>query len=104
MKMYTEGLEDGVPDIQDAVGQVTSALANLNMESTTQLISTGDTSISADILNGLLTAMSVGNKEKETNETIELSIDGTVFARLIYPSLTKEFKRNGVSLKEGGFI
>ena len=40
MKMYTEGLEDGVPDIQDAVGQVTSALANLNMESTTQLIST----------------------------------------------------------------
>ena len=104
MKMYTEGIEEGVPDIEDAVGQVTTALAGLNMESTTQLISTGDTSISADILNGLLSAMSFNNTEKESNEPIELSIDGTVFARLIYPSLTKEFKRNGVSLKEGGFI
>lgn len=104
MEMYSSGIEAGIPDIQSAVDQVTEVLTGLNLETTNQFISTGDTSISSDILNGLLAAMSVGNKEKESNETIELSIDGTVFARLIYPSLTKEFKRNGVSLKEGGFI
>ena len=41
--------------------------------------------------------------QTQTDTPIELSIDGTVFARLIYPTLKKEFKRNGVLIKEGGF-
>lgn len=105
MDMYSKGIELGVPDIESAVSEVAEALANINEKELKPTISTGETSISSDILNGLLSAMSFNREPyKENDKPIELSIDGTVFARLIYPSLTKEFKRNGMLLKEGGFL
>jgi phage-related protein len=104
MEMYSEGIESSIPDIQSAVNDVADVLSNIDGGYKTN-VSTGNTSISSDILNGLLTAMNTNrNINSESGKTIELSIDGTVFARLIYPALTKEFKRNGMLLKEGGFI
>lgn len=105
MKMYTKGIEEGLPDIQGAVNDVASALTGINGTELSTDVSTGDTSVGADVLNGLLQAMSVkeNTTQTQTDNPIELSIDGTIFARLIYPSLTKEFKRNGVLIKEGGF-
>lgn len=41
----------------------------------------------------------LSGNQKNNNEPIELTIDGQVFARLIMPSLTKEFKRNGIVLE-----
>lgn len=105
MNMYSEGIESGLPDIQEAVNQVALTLASMNGNNYTSDISAGETTISGDILNGLLQAFSMQEKpSNEADKPIELSIDGTVFARLIYPSLSKEFKRNGIMLKEGGFI
>lgn len=105
MKMYTKGIELGVPDIEEAVGEVAEALTNIDGKALNTTISAGESSIGSDVLNGILAAMSVNkDTQKDTETPIELSIDGTVFARLIYPSLTKEFKRNGMTLKEGGFI
>jgi len=105
MDMYSKGIESGLPDIQDAVNQVALTLSSMNGNNYSSDVSAGETSIGGDILNGLLQALSMqDNKPTETDKPIELSIDGTVFARLIYPSLTKEFKRNGIKLSEGGFI
>ena len=105
MKMYTEGIEAGLPDIENAVNEVAMTLANMNGTNYTGEVPTGEITIGGDILNGLLAAMNMNESvPKESDKTIELSIDGTVFARLIYPALTREFKRNGILLKEGGFI
>lgn len=105
MKMYTKGIEEGIPNIQSAVSDVADSLSNINGTEINTGVDSGDTNLSGDILNGLLSAMSVKQEtSNETDKAIELSIDGTVFARLIYPALTKEFKRNGMLLKEGGFI
>lgn len=105
MKMYTEGIEAGLPDIENAVNEVAMTLANMNGTNYTGEVPTGEITIGGDILNGLLAAMNMSESvPKESDKTIELSIDGTVFARLIYPALTREFKRNGILLKEGGFI
>ena len=103
MKMYAEGIEANIPDIQEAVGEVASAISSLGNEDK-QVVSTGDTSLSADILNGLMSAFSfMQGKETTTEQPIELSIDGDKFARLIVPSIKSELKRNGIILKEGGF-
>ena len=101
--MYTEGIESSIPEIQTAVNNVADVLSGMNGTENTGKISTGNTSIGADILNGLFTAMSFTNNSKSdsSDKPIELSIDGTVFARLIYPKIVKEFQRNGVLITEG---
>lgn len=104
MDMYSEGIESGLPEIQSAVDEVAGVLSSLNSDDAKGAVSTGDTSIGSDVLNGLLTAMSMNanlNTKDSADKPIELSIDGTVFARLIYPKLVKEFQRNGVLLTEG---
>lgn len=103
MDMYAQGIIDNVPNIEDAVSQVASALNVMGNENE-QMVSTGDTSVGADVLNGLLSAMSaMKDDETDSKQSIELSIDGDVFARLIMPKLKNEFRRNGIVLKEGGF-
>lgn len=104
MDMYAQGIVDNIPNIEEAVGQVANVLSKMGNENE-QMVTTGNTSMSTDILNGLLGAMSImGNNSTETvSQPIELSIDGDVFARIMMPKLKNEFKRNGIVLKEGGF-
>lgn len=104
MDMYSEGIRSNVPEIQSAVDEVAEVLSGINGDENKGVVSTGDTSIGADVLNGLLTAFSMNsnlNSKDSADKPIELSIDGTVFARLIYPKLVKEFQRNGILLTEG---
>lgn len=105
MEMYAEGIETNIPEIQSAVDSVAEVLNGMNSDDENAKVTTGETSISSEILNGLLTAMnmnaSINQKESGTERPIELSIDGSVFARLIYPKIVKEFQRNGVLLTEG---
>ena len=103
MRMYAEGIEANIPDVQEAVSNVANAISTLGNDNE-QAVSVGDTSLSADILNGVLSAFSFMRDNNEGNEQpIELSIDGDVFARLIVPKIKSELKRNGIILKEGGF-
>lgn len=51
------------------------------------------------MFNGLYSALAMRNGAERSERPIELSIDGHVFARLIVPNLTKEYKRSGVVLE-----
>jgi len=60
------------------------------------------TSPYGDLLNGLLQGMTATNSAATSEgEEIVMEIDGQTFARLIVPKLTREYKRNGIFLKEG---
>jgi phage-related protein len=90
MDMFAEGIKTKLPDIEAAVNMTASTLANLGGVSAPQRDDTG-------MLNSILSAMSfMQTTNKGGNEPVELSIDGQVFARVILPSLTKEFRRNGI--------
>jgi len=103
MKMYSEGFESNIPQLESALNEVAETVSQYGM-STDPVVSAGETNIGADVMNGMLTAMSMMNtNESKDNQPIYLNIDGTTFARLIYPKLTKEFQRNGVNITEGGF-
>ena len=56
-----------------------------------------------NIVNSLITALSSINAiNQNNNPPVELSIDGQVFARMILPNISREFKRKGVKLTGAG--
>lgn len=99
MKMFATGIETNMPEIQRAVNDVGLTLAGVgNMSTGISAPIQGD--IGADIVNALLQVMSAMNRDNDSNSKVELSIDGSVFARLIMPSMVREFHRNGIEIKE----
>ena len=91
MGMFSEGIKQGLPDIEGAVNVTAGTLKGVSTSLPKQ--------DNSSLINGVMSSLSVfsGNQNK-TNQQIELSIDSQVFARLILPSLTKEFKRNGIQV------
>ncbi len=95
MGMFSEGIRQGLPDIEGAVDLTSNTLGGVNGLSSS--LSQRDDS---NLINGIMSSLTLlGGNQKSNNEPVELSIDGQVFARLIMPSLTKEFKRNGILLE-----
>lgn len=93
MDMFAKGIKTKLPDIETVVDLTASTLASLGGV-------TVPTKDDAGMINSVLGAMSMmQSANKGGNEPVELSIDGQVFARVILPSLTKEFKRNGIVLE-----
>lgn len=100
MDMMAQGMYEDIPLIQRAAMQVASAL-NFNNSPNHAVVGTG-TSPYGELLNGLLQGLGTpGGDGGEDGDELVMQIDGQTFARLIVPKLTKEYKRNGVILKEG---
>ena len=100
MNMMAEDMYADVPLIQRAAMQVANAL-NFNHSPNRAVVGTG-TSPYGELLNGLLQGLGTpGGEGGEDGDELVMQIDGQTFARLIVPKLTKEYKRNGVILKEG---
>jgi hypothetical protein len=92
MDMFADGIKAKLPDIETAVNLTAGTLANLGGV-------TAPTKDDSGMINSILGAMTLmQSTNKGGNEPVELSIDGQVFARIVLPSLTKEFKRNGIIL------
>jgi TP901 family phage tail tape measure protein len=95
MQMFSKGIRYGLPDIEGAVNLTAGALSGINGMNAS--LSQRDDS---SLINGIMSSLTLlSGSPKNNNEPIELTIDGQVFARLIMPSLTKEFKRNGIVLE-----
>ena len=100
MDMMAEGMYADIPLIQRAAMQVANAL-NFNNSPNRAVVGTG-ASPYGELLNGLLQGLATpGGEGGEDGDELVMQIDGQTFARLIVPKLTKEYKRNGVILKEG---
>lgn len=98
LKMMENDFYKGAPNIQRA----TLAVANsLNYSSPIQAVVGQGSSQGDDIVNGLLQGLSmysymtIGEKKE-----IILEIDGQTLARIMMPKLNKEYKRNGIVLRE----
>ncbi len=97
MQMFAGGIETSMPDIQRAVNDVGLTLQGVGVQGGS-ISAPMQNDVGADVANAMLKAMSAMKQEQGGNNTAELSIDGNVFARIILPSLIREFKRNGVKL------
>ena len=98
--MMAEDMYAGQPMIERAAMSVASSL-NVSSSANQAVVGTG-TSPYGEMLNGLLQGLTATrlNPEDESKEIV-LEIDGQRFARFIMPKLNKEYKRNGIVLKEG---
>ena len=94
--MMKNDLYEGVPTISEATAKIASAL-NINVGGKA-VVGTGSSPYS-DLLNGYLQTRDIVQGNNQTSDII-LQIDGQTFARLIAPKLTKEYKRNGITLRE----
>lgn len=94
MHMFSEGIRHGLPDIEGVVNLTAGTLSGIKGMNTS-LPQRDDSSL----INGIMSSLTLLSGSPNNNEPVELSIDGQVFARLIMPSLTKEFKRNGIVLE-----
>jgi TP901 family phage tail tape measure protein len=93
MDMFATGIKAKLPEIEGAVSMTASAL---EAPGGLTVPERNDTSL----INSLLGAFSIMQPNRgSSGEPVELSIDGQVFARLILPSLIKEFRRNGIRLE-----
>ena len=96
MDMLRVGIDKGLPDIESSLSFTSDrfdGLLNINALPARSEDQTVNSLISAiSNLNGI---------SRANNSPVELSIDGQVFARLIMPSLSKEFKRQGVKITGG---
>jgi hypothetical protein len=99
MDMMATDMYADIPLIQRAAIQVAAAL---NPTSPNKAVVGTGSSPYGDLLNGLLQGMTATKPTggEEQNEIV-MEIDGQTFARLIVPRLTREYKRNGIFLKEG---
>lgn len=91
--MMVDDLKQGLPDIEGAVSMTAETLASVGIAPGLPLHD------DEAMFNGLYSALAMQNGVESSERPIELSIDGQVFARLIVPSLTKEYKRSGVVLE-----
>ena len=100
MNMMADDLYSDVPLIQRAASQVAGALdatGGVNRG----MVGAGSSPY-GDLLNGLLQGMATTTPaSSEESKEIVMELDGQTFARLIVPKLTREYKRNGIFLKEG---
>lgn len=98
MDMMATDMYTNIPLIQRAAIQVAAALNPTSPNKA--MVGTGSSPY-ADLLNGLLQGMTATNgyAGEEKNEIV-MELDGQTFARLIVPKLTREYKRNGIFLKE----
>jgi phage-related protein len=97
LHMMEQGLYTGAPNIEKASAYVANSL---NLTATNKQVVGVGTSPYGDLLNGLLQANGGVNTSGESQKDIILQVDGQTFARLMMPKLNKEYKRNGVKLKE----
>lgn len=99
MDMMATDMYTDIPLIQRAAIQVANAL-NPTAGTNRAMVGAG-ASPYGEMLNGLLQGMTATNgmTSEEQNELV-MEIDGQTFARLIVPKLTREYKRNGVLLRE----
>lgn len=97
LHMMEQGLYTGAPNIEKASAYVANSL---NLTATNKQVVGVGTSPYGDLLNGLLQASAGVNTSGESQQDIILQVDGQTFARLMMPKLNKEYKRNGVKLKE----
>ena len=99
MSMMAEGMYNDIPMMQKAAIDVANTL-NMMASPNRAMVGTGS-SPNGDLLNGLLQGMAAMNgMGSEGDGEIVMQIDGQTFARLIMPKLSKEYKRNGIILKE----
>lgn len=97
--MMEQDFYDGAPNIEKAAMEVASAL-NFTGGVNQAVVGTGSSPY-GDMVNGLLQGInSLGSGQESGQESIVLEIDGQRFARFIVPRLTKEYKKNGIVLKE----
>lgn len=97
MNMMAEGMYKDLPKIQNATSAIASSL---NIGESNQAVVGEGTSPFGDLLNGLLQSTTQTQMMPNSDGEIVLQIDGQTFARLIAPKLTKEYKRNGIILRE----
>ena len=98
MNMMANDMYSNMPVIKSAVIAVASTLS-LSTNPTRAMVGVG-TSPFGDLLNGLLATSTTAQMGLDDQREIVLQIDGQTFARLIAPKLTKEYKRNGMTLAE----
>ena len=98
MNMMKDDMYSDIPMIRMAALNVASALS-MSTNPNRAMVGEG-TSPFGDLLNGMLQANNITPVQGETSGEIVLQIDGQTFARLIAPKLTKEYKRNGITLRE----
>ena len=97
LSMMEQGLYAGIPDIRAAVGSIASEL-NVTGSINKQTVGEGSSPFN-DLLNGYLATQTI-TQAPQSDGDIVLQIDGQTFAKLIAPKLTKEYKRNGIKLRE----
>jgi TP901 family phage tail tape measure protein len=98
LNMMEDEMYAGEPQIASAAASIASTL-NLSVDSNKAAVGTGSSPF-GDLLNGMLSSTVVNQSSGDNNGDVVLQIDGQTFARLIAPKLTKEYKRNGVTLRE----
>lgn len=100
LEMMEKDFYNGTPNIQRAAMNLASSL---NISASPNAIVNSGTNPSGDMINGLLQSLIAMNNMNNnvTKDEIVLNIDGQTFARLIMPKLKKEYKRNGIILREG---
>ncbi len=93
MDMFATGIKTKLPDIESAVALTANTLGDVGGVAVPERND-------ASLINSILGAFGVMQPNRSTNgEPVQLSIDGQIFARLIMPSLVKEFRRNGIKLE-----
>lgn len=98
LNMMEEGMYEGKPQIQEAAASIASTL-NVSASQNKAAVGPGSSPF-GDLLNGILSTNIINQSNNGSSEDIVLQIDGQTFARLIAPLLTKEYKRNGITLRE----
>lgn len=99
MDMMADGMYDNTPMLQQAAAHVASSL-NITASANRAVVGSGSSPY-GDMVNGMLQGIAaIGNNGGEEQKDIVLEIDGQQFARLIMPRLNKEYKRNGIALRE----
>ncbi len=96
LSMMKKDFLEGVPEIGEVSAKVAQAIS-INT-SPRSMVGIGSNQY-GDLLNGYLQTRDLINQSGATGDVI-LQIDGQTFARLIAPKLTKEYKRNGITLRE----
>lgn len=92
--MFTDGIKANLPNLESAVSVTAGTLSNVgNMQAPTS-------ADNGDMINSMLSAMSVMQSNQRSNTPVELTIDGQVFARLIMPNISREYRRSGIKIEE----
>ncbi len=96
--MMEKDFYHGMPNIQRAA---MSIAGSMNIASSPRAMVNAGYSQSGDVVNGLLQGIYAMNEtDQQDKGVVNLNIDGQTFARLIMPKLNREYKRQGVILRD----